>query len=65
MCAVCGLPTNHSTFVQSLGWITVTLFTLTTFVAAWTIVTSHKVRLMCKKLIVKARSFYGKEKGGR
>ncbi len=53
MCAVCGLPTTHSNLVQALGWATLISFTLTTFLGAWWIVTSLKVKDKLKTFLLK------------
>ncbi len=56
MCAVCGLPSTHSNITQLLGWATLISFTLTTFLGAWWIVTSLKLRDKIKKIINKLRA---------
>jgi len=44
MCTICGLPSSHTNTVQTLGYLTLASFTLTTFLGAWLIVTSAKVK---------------------
>jgi hypothetical protein len=48
MCAGCGLPTTHTmTFGQWLGVVSLTSFSLLSFMAAWWIIGSS----YCKRLI--------------
>lgn len=50
MCAVCGLPATHSNVAQFFGWATLFSFTLATFLSAWWVVTSLKVKKGFKSL---------------
>gem|GEM_PF-2322264 len=49
MCTVCGLPSTHSNLTQTLGYLTLFSFTLTTFLGAWWIVTSARAKYLIKR----------------
>jgi len=58
MCTVCGLPTNHSNFVQTLGLLSLLSFGVTTFIGAWWILTIIKAKGWFKpisKIFIKPR----------
>jgi len=44
MCAVCGLPTTHTSTLQTLGMITLVSFSITTFLGAWWILKTYQIR---------------------
>jgi hypothetical protein len=51
MCVACGLPTTHSTVLQTLGTVSLFSFFVTTFIGAWWILTSVRVKNKVRVLV--------------
>jgi len=62
MCVACGLPTNHTQLIQTVGTIFLISFILTTFVGAWWVVSVLKTREFYKKIQSKVFKVQGKDK---